>query len=421
MKFLTVKSAVATLCLSISIALPVTGFAKETSAPVTSGTTNWLANQINQHPDIIAEKEIMNAVFSMAEGSKQPLYNPELETGYERDGDDNNFDVGITQTIDWWDKKEARTQQANFSLTQASKRFNYLVQEKTAQALQALITWRTAKKQATIAMLQEEQLGTLLDLVTQRQNAGDLGQVDAELTYLSLSQMLNNTAQAQVKLKQATAKVRELLPDWSPDRQVVPEQGLMINNYQASTQLQQEWLMLHPLVLAAKANWQVMKGEAQLALLDTKAEPTFGIKAGQSENDLLVGVSFSMPLNIRNDFSAQARAVNQQAIAAEAQFRSVVRKQRFAMQASSDTLLTFKQSYSRWKKLMQGRGKRSEDLLEKQWQSGDMSTTEYLLALQQRAIGLNAGIELQSQFKLSQIDWLLQIGQINTAVKQLTQ
>jgi len=126
-------------------------------------------------------------------------------------------------------------------------------------------------------------------------------------------------------------------------------------------------------------------------------------------------------LNIRNNYSAQAKAANQQAIAAEANFRSVMRKQRFAIQSSTDTLITYQKNYQRWQQLMDGRGKRSGDLLQKQWQSGDVSTTEYLLALQQRAEGLNAGIELQSQFQLSQIDWLLQVGQIKAATLQLSQ
>ncbi len=47
-----------------------------------------------------------------------------------------------------------------------------------------------------------------------------------------------------------------------------------------------------------------------------------------------------------------------------------------------------------------------------------MSTTEYLLALQQRADGLVAGIELETQFQLARIDWLFQTGQLATALKQ---
>ena len=413
MKIFFQKNIGAVLCVSMSLAILIN--IQSVNAQTTS--TSWLSMQINKHPDIIAAKEEMNAVFSNAEGNKQPLYNPELETGYEREGDANNYSIGFNQTIDWWDKRETKEQQANFSLTQASKHFDFLVQEKTAQALQALITWQAAKKQAVIAQEQEKQLETLLDIVKDRQKAGDLGQVDAELTFLSLSQMLNVTAKVQVQLKQAEAQTKELLRDWTPDKEVIPAQGLTITNYQLSPQ----WLEQHPLVLAAKAQWQITRSDAQLALLETKADPTIGFNAGKNDRENVLGVTFSMPLNIRNNYSAQARAANQQAIAAEANFHSVMRKQRFAIQTSTDTLITYQKNYQRWQQLMDGRGKRSGDLLQKQWQSGDVSTTEYLLALQQRAEGLNAGIELQSQFQLSQIDWLLQVGQIKAATLQLSQ
>lgn len=111
----------------------------------------------------------------MAAGDKKPLYNPELETGFEREGDTINFSIGISQTIDWWDKRETKTQLASFSLIQANKHIDYLVQEKTAQALQALMTWQAAKKQSSIALQQEEQLDTLLELVTKCKQPGDLG------------------------------------------------------------------------------------------------------------------------------------------------------------------------------------------------------------------------------------------------------
>ena len=126
-----------------------------------------------------------------------------------------------------------------------------------------------------------------------------------------------------------------------------------------------------------------------------------------------------MPLNVRNNFTAEVRAANQEALSAEAQYRAIRRKQQFAIESSRATLGEFQQRFERLKTLMRGRGERSENLLAKQWSSGDMSTTEYLLALQQRTEGLVAGIELQTQFQLARVNWLLQSGQLNTVLKQL--
>lgn len=63
-------------------------------------------------------------------------------------------------------------------------------------------------------------------------------------------------------------------------------------------------------------------------------------------------------------------------------------------------------------KLSQGRVQRSADLLEKQWQVGDLSTSEYLQALGQRAESLQTGIELEKQAQLGLIELLQRSGEL---------
>ena len=411
MKFFSVKSAGVALFISYSATMSVSCFA----FAQTTLSSDWLDRQINKHPDIVSARERMNAEFSKAQGSKLPLYNPELSTGYEREGDGNNFNIGISQTIDLWDKQAVNVAIGDKILTVASNQFTYAVAQKKAQALTALINWQLATDKSVLAFEQEQQLDILLKIVTKRQQAGDLGPVDAELTFLNLSQLLNKTAQIQAQLTQAQADVNELLPDWRPDTQVYPEQGLGVTNFQVVEQ----WLTQHPQVLAAQALWQVQKNIAQYAMLETKADPTIGLSAGKNADDNIVGITFSMPLNIRNDYQANAKAKNQQAIAAEASFRAVMRKQKYLIQASTASLISNKKYLGRWQKLMQGRGEHSAQLLQKQWQLGDLNTSDYLLALQQRAEGLYAGIELQAQFKLSEVQWLLNVGQLNVVTKLL--
>lgn len=376
----------------------------------------WFQNQIYQHPEIIAAREKMNAAFSAAEGRQNPLYNPKLETEIEREGDNDNYSVGISQTIDWWDKRGTRKQQAGFSRTAARQAYELVVQQKIAESLQTLIEWQAANQQSELALQQETQMETLITLITKRQSVGDLGQVDAELALLSFSQKLNETAHAQVRLRQSEAQLRELLSDWSPKRSESISVAFWSFNIPRSAS---HWVDEHSAVTAAKAEWEVIQQSAKLVQLESKAEPTFGINAGKTGDDNVVALTFSMPLNIRNNFSAEVRAANQEALSAEAQYRAIRRKQQFAIESSRATLSEFQQRFERLKSLMRGRGERIESLLEKQWSSGDMSTTEYLLALQQRAEGLVAGIELQTQFQLARIEWLLQSGQLTTVLKQL--
>ncbi|WDE12044.1 TolC family protein [Thalassomonas haliotis] len=374
----------------------------------------WLQQQIGQHPDIIAAKAAVNARLSMADGKDKSLYNPELATEFEQEGADDNFTLGINQTIDWWDKRSRRMKQGEYDRLAAHQEYKQLLQEKTAEVLQSLVQWQSVNSLAELARSQEAQLNTLLSLVEQRQESGDLSLVDAELAYLSLSQKLNSTAQAQAQLQQVEAELRQLLPGWSAGSGQIPASLWSLADVNGQVNLDK-----HPAILAAKARWQVLKQQADIARLATRADPSFGLRAGKSGGDDVVALSFSMPLNINNDFSDQARAANQEAAAMEALYRSVIRKQQFSLQASQAVFLEYEKKYRRWLDVMQGRAERTSRLLAALWQSGDLSTSQYLLALQQRSEGLQAGIELRTAYQGAKIDWLLQTGEIDLVIRQL--
>ncbi len=385
------------------------------SAAAATSWGYWLQNQIEEHPEVIAARQKMKATLSLALARERPLYNPELETEYEREGDYNNYRLGLSQTIDLWGKRDIRRQQAVAMRIVARQEYALARQQKTAQALQTLVQWQAAQEQALLAAAQEAQMETLLSLVKERQRVGDLGQLDAELAFLSLSQRLNETAQAQAELRQVEAGLRELLPDWTPQMAALPpEFWSALSPFQSPAGQELE---NSPAVLAAKARWQVGQQAATLAKREGKADPTVGINGGESGEENVVALSLSMPLHFRNTYSAEVQAASQEAAGARADYMATVRRQQFAVQAARQTLAEYDQRFGRYQDIMAGRGRSSEQLLEKQWRSGDMSTTEYLLAMEQRSQGLVAGIQLRSRFQTSLIDWLLVTNQINKALQ----
>ena len=80
----------------------------------TSSWSAWLASQIQQHPEVLAAREQLLGSNASADALEQPLYNPELSTDLERNEEEDNYRVGVQQTIDWWDRRGARRQQAGF-------------------------------------------------------------------------------------------------------------------------------------------------------------------------------------------------------------------------------------------------------------------------------------------------------------------
>ena len=125
-----------------------------------SGWGDWLIEQLTRHPELVAARQKIEVNQAIAQGYQQPLYNPELETELEHEGSDNNIRIGVSQTIDWWDKQGTRQQQGQLSLTGAQQAYQLLLQQKTAAALKTLIEWQLAVEQAQQARNQESQLGT---------------------------------------------------------------------------------------------------------------------------------------------------------------------------------------------------------------------------------------------------------------------
>lgn len=369
---------------------------------------SWLSSQVEKHPDIIAAKEQLLSTGALAEATEQALYNPALSTDYTRNGGINDFSLGIEQTIDIWDRQGVRKQKANFMRNAAQALYHEAFLNKSASAIEALINWHAAKRAALIAQSQQQQLNGLFELVERRQQSGDLGSIDAELTFLSLSQQFTQVAAAEAQLQKAEALVRELLPDWTLERGSIPDDFWPSTLSYPSDQA----LLKHPAVARAYAQWLTHKEEAKVTRRAAKAEPTFGVTAGREEGESTIGLTLSMPLNIRNDFSAETRAAERAALETEARFRALHRKLRYDLQGALGVWQSFEKQYSQWQSLVKGRIENSGELLEKQWRSGDLSTTDYLLALNQRAESLLSGIELEKQTRLAIKDVLLQSGSL---------
>tara|TARA_R110002167_G_scaffold122825_4_gene301481 strand:- start:1575 stop:2663 length:1089 start_codon:yes stop_codon:yes gene_type:complete len=349
-----------------------------------------------------------------AEASEQPLYNPELSVGADRTGSENNFEAGLSQTIDWSDQQGALKDKAKLIRLSAEADLNEAVLAQTSESLFALVEWRAATRAEEIAESQQHRLDALLEQVEQRQQAGDLGSTDAELLFLSLSQQLSELAQAKAAVDQAQARVRELLPDWRPQ-----DGGIPGHIWPAlASRVDNDNLLAHPSIVAARARWQVLRSEAEVVSRRATASPTVGLSGGRDGGENLVGLTFSIPLNVRNNYRAEIQAANRRSLEAEARFQALYRKQQYGLAGARAAWKRYDTQLSRWTELSQGRVQRSADLLERQWQVGDLSTSEYLQALGQRAESLKTGIELEKQAQLGLIELLSQSGELITPFQQ---
>ncbi len=379
----------------------------------------WLASQIEQNPEVIVARENLAAIRLAAVGRTRPLYNPELETEYEREGDDNNYRIGLNQTLDIWGKRGIRTQQSQLNQAAAETEFELTVMQKTADVLQLLVEWQAARQAADLSRQQQEDMTALVEQVNRRQQAGDAGLIESELAFLSLSENLKITVAARVRVRQAETRLQEQLPGWSPQRAPIPDNLWTLAISPAEKEELDKLVDRHPRVAAARLQWESQQQTAELTRREAKPDPTIGFNAGESGRENVFALTFSIPLNIRNSFTAETEAASQEIMAFKARYQAVKRQQLYAVNVATATLREYQQSYDEWQKIMQLRGQQSRQLLEKHWQSGDLDTTQYLIIRQQQNENLRTGIELETLYRTALIDLYLQTGHISNLLAAL--
>ena len=183
---------------------------------------SWFSSQINKHPDIVAAKEQLLSTGALADASERALYNPELSTDYTRNGDNNDYSVGIEQTIDLWDRQGARRQKAGFMRTAAQAQYQEVVLNKSADAIDALINWHAAKRAASIAKSQQQQLNSLLELVEMEvRDLLTFYKYDGDNTPVVLGSALG-ALNGEAKWVETVAKLMDSVDSWIelPQREV---------------------------------------------------------------------------------------------------------------------------------------------------------------------------------------------------------
>ena len=377
----------------------------------------WIDVQIKQHPRVISALEELKASRSTIKGASQPIYNPELETELEKEGDENNYRLGFKQTIDFNDRRDGYVNQAKFYSFETEKKYQSLIETQTFETLKAIVNRNVDLKKSLIVQKQELLISRLIEVFQSRKNTGDLAYIDAQLAFMALSNRLKSSADVFAELRRSEALLATQLPDWKKNLPLLTvPQSFWQRNSDVNPELRSR---SHPDVMAYEMRWKALRSEVDLAMKKQHADPTFGINVGRQNNEDSVGLTFSIPLNIRNNFSSEVKAASEIALSAEESFKAEYLEKLQLIIGSEKVLFEYEKRYLHWQSIAKMALVDADTLLEKQWKSGDISTTDYIQLLNQLSDGQMAGIELEQKWKLSYIELLLNEGSISNAISNL--
>ena len=391
---------------TIAIVTLVNTALAETASDNTQDTllylSGFIASSLDNHPELVAAKADIQSARAALRASDQAVYNPELEFDYE-DTDVKTRSIGISQTIDWGDQQGSRTAVAQAELLKSSADYDLAMQSFVSNLLRHLSQNQTKKE---LALLSKETLKLMQEfkvIAERRFQSGDLGRVELNLAQLAYSEALMKHASQQANAYQAQEQLRALLgemPDKLPDLpEILPEPSL--------PQDLNAFLQTLPVMRSLLAEVQAARQTVAVRQSEKAWNPTIGLAAGTEGEESLVGIKLTIPLNVRNSFSAEVDAAQQDLIAIEQRSHLAYRNLRADVLSSAERYRQLQKAWNDWQNISQHSVKQQLSLIKQLWRAGDLNTTDYLVQLKQTLETQGSGLELRGRLWQVAFDWMV--------------
>ena len=376
----------------------------------TSGmaVSNWIGTVLIGNPDVQAGQAAVDAALARASAADQPLFNPELEFDYERT-DINISSLGLSQTIDWSNKRGAHKAIAEVGVRTARVELSQRRQLLAAELLSKLSAFQAAGELEKIARSGSQLMTRFADLSQRRWEAGDVGQIELDLARLATAEAdfaLASASSQRIIQKQALRALAGLI---QIDVPMLPELPPLIE----SAERNKESLMAAlPSVQSTRARMDSARSEVDLRPRETRPDPTVGFRIGKEDQESLAGVTLSIPLFVRNTFNAEVEAANADLIQAQQEALNTQRQTSARYDASAQRYQVMRDSWQVWKAGGQASLDPQSSVLERLWRAGELSTTDYLVQVKQVMETQAGAIEQHGQMWQAWVEWLIASGQV---------
>lgn len=361
----------------------------------------FINSVVKKHPRLLEERARLEVARANLRAADQALYNPELEIDSENTVI-NTSTLQLSQTIDIADKQGARTSVAQAELLQADAEYELATQQLVFDLLTALAQQHTSNE---IYLLVQQNLELMKDFARiseQRHSAGDVNQVELNLARLAYSEAIMTNAQAAADASDTLESLRALLGSLPENIPVLPDtlpDAKLPGN-------QEKFILSLPSVRLEQA--KVLSARKTVALRQSEKswDPTISLRTGKEDKANLSGITLSIPLNIRNSFTAEVQAAQHQLIQSEYKAQQFFREQRATVVSNTQRYALIKRAWDDWSKTGKTSVQGQLKLIKRLWKLGDMSTTDYLVQLKQAIDTQTAGLELRGKLWQSAFEWM---------------
>jgi cobalt-zinc-cadmium efflux system outer membrane protein len=371
----------------------------------------------SRHPAAEATEQTLAAAEARAVASSRPLYNPDLELAYDDEGPEQTATAGIALTLDLSGKRRARHHagQADLVLAEAEaalRRIGFAQQWLQAWTEHGIAQERVRIGEERLALMQR-----FADLAERQLTVGDISSLERDLALLARDEAQAEQATLLADAASATEAYRTVGGDPSL-RADIAALGVPAA-WTADLSSQVEAAPEGRIAAAATASATT---RIAIAERDRRPDPTLSLYGGRKDlgtsagNEGVVGLAVSVPLFVRNNFSAEIAAARADASAATAEQRRTELELRARADRAVGTFAAVRDAWNRWSQSSGTDVRTRADLLERLWRAGEISTADYLIQLKQSLDTALAGADLRGRLWRSYVDALYSTGQLDAWV-----
>ena len=253
-------------------------------------------------------------------------------------------------------------------------------------------------------------------LAKRRFEAGDLNQVELSLATLAFMDARIQKATAGAALAEARQSVRNLTPRSSPEQwPTLPAQ--MPELPQSATDPQSLVLAL-PDVLAARRQVETANATVTLRERERRPDPTISLAGGRESGENLVGVNVTIPLFVRNRFNHEVTAAMAERSQAKQISNDVMQRAYARLTSAAERYELSRGAWGDWELTGQSSLTSQTEQLQKLWQAGELSTTDYLVQLRQTLDVQESALDLRQALWRAWFEWLWASGQVDAWLGQ---
>jgi len=395
-KFVTWYLGVALLMLALGIGYVL---AEETSAkdPI---LYEYVQGTLNSHPLMEQARAQLAAAEARATGKSRPLYNPELELGYEN-AESLTKTIGISQTFDLFGKRKSQKRVGIAEVDAASAAFDITGKTLLGDLLTAIANYRTNEKLFQVASQRVDLTEDFLKLAERQYQAGDLPLNELLTARLALSEARAEKNEASLSFTEAKADLVAIVGlergFWPQLPSTVP--SLLPN-------LDSVRLADLPELRYALAAIQINRSLVRVAKRNQMPDPTLGVSVGEENSSTLVGLRFSVPIPVLNSFRAEVEAAGADVIAAEQSYQALRLEMQAGLEAAQEQFASSLEAWRDWESVGASHLQDQRALLQRLWGSGEISAVEFLIQLNQTFSAESAAIRLEGRLWTTWFQWL---------------